>query len=561
MTAFALAHAVNNGVGSSFTPANAITAGHGYTIEFGAFASTISAVTATNGDTIVKAVEAINTTDGNMSAVWYCLSSAGGSPTINITSDGTVAYTFSEWNQAISGVRSGGTNHATGHTAGPSSGASSSASVGDLGIGVICTGGGNTFTSYPNSGFTDMPSNVPDITVSEYNPVASAGALTCSATLGGSDGWSAVIVVFQPVASGTNFSQTVTDLTGLTDTAAQAATTVRPQTDTAGSTDVAVQASAAVRAQTDPAGSTDSITQAPATTKTQTDSTGLADNLAQTAATVRASTDTAGLTDTSAQTAAASRAQTDTSGLTDTLTAAHTWLVAITDDTGSTDTDQPQSVAYADTQTDQTGLTDTTSQQSSSTGAQTVTDNAGLTDSIVQQSVTNYAITITDTAGLADALAREQDRILTDLAGTADQVGQVANVAQAYSDGAGLTDVMQQQSSGAGTATFTDDTGLTDTPQAGTAYVRVITDDAGSTDLVGRGLGRTISDDTGSTDLLVQGGTINYVITITDSAGLTDVFVQPTRRDIDLINIRLEPDRFIVSLEPDRFARIALEGP
>lgn len=273
-------------------------------------------------------------------------------------------------------------------------------------------------------------------------------------------------------------------------------------TDSTGSTDVVAQASAAAQTITDQGGQTDNQTQASAAAQTVTDAAGLTDTTQQSASGQFAQTitDSAGSTDTLAQTTAAVRSQTDVSGLTDNQTAARTLPQSFTDAAGLTDQDQTQSTAYADTETDTTGLTDNQSQQSSGSGSQTFADNAGLTDTLVQQSITNWAQTITDPAGSTDVLARELDRPLTDDAGVTDQVGQVANGARTAVDSAGLA------------------------------------------------------------DQLTQSGSNFYAYTITDSAGLADVFVQPERRDIDLINLTVEPRRFTVTVEPARLTGLTVEA-
>jgi len=228
-----------------------------------------------------------------------------------------------------------------------------------------------------------------------------------------------------PPAAGTtnggpqNYTQTVTDDAGATDSAAEVAAYVRAQTDDSGSTDTATRVAASAQTATDTAGLTDTESQSAAYARTNTDPAGTTDSLAQAAAFAQAPTDTAGLTDTASQVTASARSQTD-----------------------------------------DTGLTDSMSQSSSGTGAQSFTDPAGLTDSAAQ--AVAYSITITDSAGVTDTESGSLGRVLTDAASPTDAVTRVAAFSPSLVDSSGLTDSFTQAGVSSYVYTFTDSAGLTD---------------------------------------------------------------------------------------------------
>lgn len=295
-----------------------------------------------------------------------------------------------------------------------------------------------------------------------------------------------VLVEYFPASGGTTYNQTITDSAGSTDALAQAATYARKETDDAGltdqgaaqsvtyidtitddagSTDATVRSLTATRAVVDTAGLTDALAQATTAAQTVTDQTGSTDAVGQSLAANHTLTDQAGSTDTLSQSSSSSGAQTvtDDAGTTDQLLQATTHVITFTDDAGSTDLGQTYEADYAETLTDPAGNTDGVTQQSSSTGGQTFTDNAGSTDSLLQQSVSHYAVTFTDDAGLTDLLARELDRIVTDLAGITDASSQVGNQSQTVTDVAGATDVLVQSGTNIYAYTVTDDAGISDT--------------------------------------------------------------------------------------------------
>lgn len=340
-----------------------------------------------------------------------------------------------------------------------------------------------------------------------------------------------------------NYTQTITDGAGNTDSAAQLLTAAQTFTDPTGSTDVQGQAATAAQSFTDSTGSTDSVAQQATNSfaQTFTDGTGSTDQVIQLAASVRSFT--------------------DPTSSTDSLTSGATVPRTVNDDTGSTDLGQSYQADYTETLTDPTGSTDNVSQQSSSAGGQTFTDNVGVTDSVSQQSVTNYTYTITDSTGTTDATATALARSLTDPTGSTDTASQVTNQTRVITDDAGSSDTVNQQQSSAGGQIFTDATGSTDTAGQAISYFRALSDEAGSTDTMSQqsssASGQTFVDSTGSTDAVLQ--VVTYAVTITDSTGSTDVMIQPGQRDIDIVNLRVEPGRLSVSVESGR-GSVTAEG-
>jgi hypothetical protein len=209
VTAFAPAHTTDTGVlspspSATFSPTNAITAGHGYTVEIGAFDSAITSLTADNGDTLTKVKEQNNVTGGSVASLWACLSSNGGTPTFTVTpaASGTLAYFFTEWNQAIGSTRN--TNGGSGGSTSPSSGAAAALN-GDLAVGLIMSGG-DTWSNYPTASWTDLGSAVPTIENAEYKAVSASENETATATFAGSDQWCAVVAVFAPANAATDLT-------------------------------------------------------------------------------------------------------------------------------------------------------------------------------------------------------------------------------------------------------------------------------------------------------------------------------------------------------------------
>lgn len=198
MTAFAPAHTSDANVGTSFSPTNSITAGHAYTIALVAFASTLTSISANNGDgTLTKVVTQVNTSNDVICGLFVCLSSAGGTPTFTITSGGTTGYLYTEWNQQAGSVR--GSNSGTGTGTSESSG-STTVNTGDVAVGVLGSSG-DTYTNYPTTGWTDLVSAIPTIQNVEYLPVASNGTATATATISATENWVAAIMALTPATA------------------------------------------------------------------------------------------------------------------------------------------------------------------------------------------------------------------------------------------------------------------------------------------------------------------------------------------------------------------------
>jgi hypothetical protein len=196
--------------------------------------------------------------------------------------------------------------------------------------------------------------------------------------------------------------------------------------------------------------------------------------------------------------------QTDNSGLTDTTATAIGQTQ--TDSAGLTDTSTVQVVKDV-TQTDSAGLTDTVAK----TISQAQTDTAGLTDA------TTAALTKTqtDTTGLTDTAAVELSKLLTQTDDTGLTDTAIRTIAQAVTDTAGLTDTTSLSRS----ATQTDSAGLTDTSTVVSAKSVDQTDSTGLTDAVALRRDLAPTDSTGLTDSTTIGP---FSKTQTDSAGLTD---------------------------------------
>jgi hypothetical protein len=185
----------------TFSPTNAIVAGHGYTILISTITAGVSTITANNGDTIVKAKAQENTTSVVSSEVWYCAASLGGIPTITITNsaaDGNLRYQFNEWNQALGAVRA--TNGLTANDTGTSTLIPNSGSVavlaGDL---VVATmrATGDTWSAWPTAGgWVGTAMDASTLSHGEWLAAKANGQVAASAQFAAGDNWTAVIVAF-----------------------------------------------------------------------------------------------------------------------------------------------------------------------------------------------------------------------------------------------------------------------------------------------------------------------------------------------------------------------------
>jgi hypothetical protein len=345
VTAFAPAHTPDTNVGSSFSPSNAITAGHGYSILLITFGASITSITASNGDTLTKARDQVNLSNDVTGAIFNCLSSAGGTPTFTITSGGTTGYIYVEWNQAIASVRN--VNSQALNSNSPSSG-TAAAQAGDVAVGLLGSSG-DTYTNYPTTGWTDLGSSIPSIQNGEYLPVVSSSSPAATATISSVENWVGLIAVLAPAGGGTNYTQTVTDDAGSTDNRVQAAGYARAETDDTGLTDQdSAQSVSYTETVTDQTGSTDVVGQAAASVRSTVDSAGTTDTLARALAAAQTVTDPAGTTDTISQASSSGNTQTvtDTAGTTDTVGQSVAYVRTVTDDAGSVDAFvQPSTIA------------------------------------------------------------------------------------------------------------------------------------------------------------------------------------------------------------------------
>lgn len=268
----------------------------------------------------------------------------------------------------------------------------------------------------------------------------------------------------EDLATGTAYTQTADEDTGLTD-------------------DVALDRGLVA---TDSTGLTDTLVFELG--KVITDSTGLTDSvvLARTIAV----DDNIGLTDTATTSFVKEQTFTDDTGLTDSVTVSRGYGIAQTDTTGLTDAVTiDRSLAVTDT----TGLTDTVV---TSLGiARTVDDTTGLTDSV---SIDNgKVVNQNDTVGLTDALTIARGQSATDTVGLTDSVS--LSLSRPVTDSAGLTDSVTVENGK--TVAATDTAGLTDSVVL--QLFKAITDNTGLSDLAALTRGLVLGENTGLTDSIV----------------------------------------------------------
>lgn len=287
----------------------------------------------------------------------------------------------------------------------------------------------------------------------------------------------AVALSPQDETTSTNYSQTVTDAIGITDSIAQAAVYSQTATDPIGIVDSYAAASvltftdvigitdsyaaATMRALIDPVGIVDSIVQAAVASQTMTDPIGIVDSYG--ADTVRPLTDPIGIVDLMTQTVGFTQTVIDPFGITDSYSAAT--QRPLTDPIGIVDLTSQLQVA---TQiiTEAIGILD-------SYGAATVrplTDAVGILDSIVQNTGTQQIIT--DPIGIVDSYSAGQVRTLVDALGLLDSTSQVSVITQTIIDAVGLIDSYATQM----TRLITDPVGISDAAQVVVALARSVTD-------------------------------------------------------------------------------------
>lgn len=217
--------------------------------------------------------------------------------------------------------------------------------------------------------------------------------------------------------AGTNYTETIADSLGLTDSASRVGGFSRSQADSLGLADVATRLAEWVRSQAD--------------------GEGLSDAVAALAAFVRATADSEGLADATTRAADFARTQADSEGLTDYEAAAAEFVRALADSEGLTDAHS----VIADY-------------------LRTVADSAGLVDALAR--VSEYFVSLADGEGLSDATARVADfsRAILDGEGLTDSAARVAALCRSVADAEGLTDATTKLSTFL--RAIADDLGLTD---------------------------------------------------------------------------------------------------
>lgn len=241
--------------------------------------------------------------------------------------------------------------------------------------------------------------------------------------------------------SGTNFTQSVTDNVGSTDSAATNTDHVFTQVDDVGATDSSSSFAAHALIITDNVGSTDGFLPNPVTdTLPITDSVQfgydlhLFDNASpsdtKVAAPAPAYTDSTGLTDSVSFIQNLSPLFSDSAGLSDLVSLSFSFNVAV-DDAGLAD---PFTVPKILNQSaaDDSGLTDTASfTVNGSLISPALVDTASLTDTVLAQCF--HIVNVTDTLGGSDSVGVSAGyaRIITDLAGATESVSAVDTPPQA----------------------------------------------------------------------------------------------------------------------------------
>lgn len=189
----------------TISPASSVTAGHGLTFLIDVnLAGGLTSITSSNGDVWTRLGQAISAPAGInplTSEIWYCKSSAGGTPTITVTGSGTsdtTKWELTEW----SGSFGSAGNVATGHAQTTSWSLSSvTAATGDLTLFTMANNDGS-MTGAPPSGFLSFAGTTGDLSAYiTFGYLNTAATTTASGTTGGTDGWSAVIGVLSPTAS------------------------------------------------------------------------------------------------------------------------------------------------------------------------------------------------------------------------------------------------------------------------------------------------------------------------------------------------------------------------
>lgn len=184
----------------AITPLTGVTAGHGLTLLLDVnLAVELTSITSDNSDVWQRLVAAINAPAGFnplVSEIWYCKSSAGGSPTLTLTAagdSGVTKWDVTEWDGPFTaaGDIASGNDLTTDWALDPVT-----AGTGDLTLFTLADNDGAGATGAPPSGFTGLAASTGDFSAyMAFGYLADAATTTGSGVVGGTNGWSAVIGV------------------------------------------------------------------------------------------------------------------------------------------------------------------------------------------------------------------------------------------------------------------------------------------------------------------------------------------------------------------------------
>lgn len=310
----------------------------------------------------------------------------------------------------------------------------------------------------------------------------------------------ALIAIKPEPTGGTNYTDTVTNTAGASDTASAVLTVSRSPVDGLGVADSTAVQRDVVFTVADTLGATDTVSRDRVT----------------------ATSDSAGLLDTAATAFAVFREQVDTSGLADTVTVERQVLVVVTDQLGTVDSSLTVSDAVRDV-LDALGVTDIVASEIVSDAVdydETVTDAAGLLDT-TERLAESDRIQV-EPAGLTDTAASTIDgvRAPVDGVGLTDDVVAVRQVFAEVVSGLGLTDAVDAASDAANERTVFDGVGVTDDVELAATMDHLTSDNGGLVDTAEVEQGRAVVDSAGVTDDVSV--TRQMFAEIVDGAGLAD---------------------------------------
>lgn len=241
------------------------------------------------------------------------------------------------------------------------------------------------------------------------------------------------------VQAAQNYTATVTDGVGITDSRAQAASYLRAYTDALGLLDSRTQVLAALQTLTDAVGILDSRSQIFQAFRTLTDNLGLLDAAVATNALTATVTDAIGLLDSRAQVYAAAATITDALGITDNNSKISSTQMTLTDGLAILD-DEVVVQSIVRTITDALGLTD--SYTTSIVLSALLTDSIGILDDEAQTSA--FVRTLTDAVGILDSRSQVASFMATllEAVGVTDQVVPNAGFILSSLDPVGLVDTL-----------------------------------------------------------------------------------------------------------------------